>query len=173
MLKAVLKDASGFKTGMGIQLYDDKHNQGWDVTTAIIRDIQDNTIYFDNRTVNDYLSSLNGTITNSFSVIEAVDVENVKVNEFNGDSFSWQINENITLRGCEASNGDGLGYHPGTGSGRAVVKHTYEKEYILRSGNLLIYLTRISLFLIFIATNPPSLRYNGQRKLRQRSFYQL
>jgi len=161
MLKAVVKDASGFKVGMGIQLYDNEHDQGWDVTTAVITDIQDDTIYFDNRTVNDYLSSLNGTVTNSFSVIEAVDagnvkiadlvvegnkktneyingcrgggiyihksenclVENVKVNEFNGDTFSWQITENITIRGCEASNGDGLGFHPGTGSDHSIVEN--------------------------------------------------
>jgi len=161
MLKAVVKDASGFKTGMGIQLYDSEHNQGWDVTTAVITDIQDNTIYFDKRTVNDYLASLDGTVTNSFSIIEAVDaenviiedlvvegkkktneylngcrgggiyihksrncvVENVKVNEFNGDTFSWQITENITVRGCEASNGNGLGFHPGTGSDHSIVEN--------------------------------------------------
>ncbi len=161
MLKAAVKDAGGFKTGMGIQLYDSEHDQGWDVTTAVITDIQDNTIYFDNRTVNDYLASLNGTVTNSFSIIEAVDVENVKIsdlvvegnkntndylngcrgggiyihksrnclvenvkiNEFNGDTFSWQITENITLRGCEASNGNGLGFHPGTGSDHSIVEN--------------------------------------------------
>ena len=161
MLKAVVKDASGFKTGMGIQLYDDTHNQGWDVTTALITDIQDNVIYFDNRTVNDYLSSLNGTVTNGCSIVEAVDaenvkiadlvvegnkstnnyingcrgggiyihksknclVENVKVNEFNGDSFSWQITENITVRKCEASYGDGLGFHPGTGSDHSIIEN--------------------------------------------------
>ena len=78
MLKAVVKDVSGFKIGMGIQLYDSGHNQGWDVTTAVITDIEENTIYFDNRTVNDYLASLDGTVSNSFSVIEAVDAENVK-----------------------------------------------------------------------------------------------
>ena len=66
MLKAVVKDAGGFRTGMGIQLFDDEHNSGWDVTTAVITDIKDNTIYFDNRTVNDYIASLNGTISNSF-----------------------------------------------------------------------------------------------------------
>ncbi len=163
MLKAVVKDASGFKTGMGIELYDDEHDQGWDVTTAVITDIQGNTIYFDNRTVNDYISSLNGTVTNSFSIIEAVDaenvkiedlviegnkstndyingcrgggiyihksrnciVENVKINEFNGDTFSWQITENITIRGCEASNGNGLGFHPGTGSDHSTVENCF------------------------------------------------
>jgi parallel beta-helix repeat protein len=166
MLKAVVKDVSGFKTGMGIQLYDSEHNQGWDVTTAVITDIKDNTIYFDNRTVNDYLASLNGTVTNSFSIIEAVDVENVKisdlviegnkntneyingcrgggiyihksrnclvenvkVNEFNGDTFSWQITENITLQGCEASNGNGLGFHPGTGSDHSIVENCISRN---------------------------------------------
>jgi parallel beta-helix repeat protein len=161
MLKAVVKDVSGFKTGMGIQLYDDQHNQGWDVTTAVITDIQDNVIYFDNNTVNDYISSSNGIVSNACSIIEAVGaenvkiadlvvqgnkstndyingcrgggiyvhksknclVENVKVNEFNGDSFSWQITENITLKGCEAADGNGLGFHPGTGSDQSIVEN--------------------------------------------------
>jgi hypothetical protein len=48
MQKANVKDASGFRVGMGIQLYDNEHNQGWDVTTAKITDIKDNVIYFDN-----------------------------------------------------------------------------------------------------------------------------
>jgi parallel beta-helix repeat protein len=161
MLKAVVKDVTGFKKGMGIQLFDSKHNEGWDVTTAVITDIRDNVIYFDNNTVNDYLSSLNGTVTNGCSIIEAVGVENVKiadliiegnknsndyingcrgggvyihkskncvvenvkVNAFNGDSFSWQITENITVKGCEASNGNGLGFHPGTGSDHSIVEN--------------------------------------------------
>jgi len=161
MLKAVVKDAGGFRIGMGIQLYDSQHDQGWDVTTAVITDIHDNTIYFDNRTVNDYLASLDGTITNGCSVIEAVDaenvrisdlvidgnkstndyingcrgggiyihksrnctVENVKIRDFNGDTFSWQITESITVRGCEASGGNGLGFHPGTGSDHSVVEN--------------------------------------------------
>ncbi|TAL64029.1 MAG: hypothetical protein EPN88_11535 [Bacteroidetes bacterium] len=161
MLKATVKDIGGLRRGMGIQLYDDSHNQGWDVTTAVILDVQDKVIYFDNRTVNDYLSSLNGSVTNGCSIVEAVDaenvkiadlvvegnkstndyingcrgggiyihksrnclVENVKVNEFNGDSFSWQITEYITIKGCEASNGDGLGFHPGTGSDHSIIEN--------------------------------------------------
>jgi parallel beta-helix repeat protein len=161
MLKAVVEDPSGFKKGMGIQLYDDEHNQGWAVTTAIITDINNNIIYFDNRTDNDYISSLNGTVSNGCSVVEAVNaenvriadfiiegnkstndyingcrgggiyihksrnciVENVKINEFNGDTFSWQITENITVRGCEAANGNGLGFHPGTGSDHSIVEN--------------------------------------------------
>ncbi len=161
MQRAVVKDASGFKIGMGIQLYDDEHNEGWDVTTAVITDIEGNVIYFNNRTVNDYIASLNGVVSNGCSIIEAVDaenvtisnlvvegnkntndyingcrgggvyihkskncrVENVHMNAFNGDSFSWQITENITVKGCEASNGNGLGFHPGTGSDRSIVEN--------------------------------------------------
>ncbi len=161
MLKAVVKDSSGFKIGMGIQLYDDKNKDGWEVTAAIITDIKDNVIYFNNNTVNDYVAGLNGIVSNGCSIIEAVGVENiriadlvvegnkstndyingcrgggvyihksknclvenVKVNEFNGDSFSWQTTENITVRGCEASNGDGLGFHPGTGSDHSIVEN--------------------------------------------------
>jgi hypothetical protein len=161
MQKASVKDVSGFKIGMGIQLFDDDHNQGWDVTTAIITDIKDDVIYFDNRTVYDYIAEYGGTISNGCSIIEAVGVENVRiadlvvegnkktndyingcrgggvyihkskdclvenvtVNEFNGDSFSWQITERITVRGCEVSNGDGLGFHPGTGSDRSIVEN--------------------------------------------------
>lgn len=161
MLKAVVKNAAGFSKGMGIQLYDDDHNQGWGVTTALITDIDGNVIYFDNNTVHDYIAAKNGVVSNACSIIEAVGVknvriadlvvegnksqndyingcrgggvyihkskecmvENVRVNEFNGDSFSWQITENITLRGCEASNGNGLGFHPGTGSDRSVMEN--------------------------------------------------
>jgi hypothetical protein len=161
MMKAEVKDASGFKIGTGIQLYDDAYKEGWEVTTAIITDIKNNTIYFDNNTVNDYIAANNGIVSNGISIVEAVNtqnaiisdlviegnkatndningcrgggvyihksknclVENVRVNEFNGDSFSWQITEGITVRGCEASNGDGLGFHPGTGSDRSTVEN--------------------------------------------------
>ena len=161
MMKAVVKDASGFKIGMGIELFDDLNKEGWEVTTAIITDIVENVIYFDNGTVNDYIAAQNGVVSNGCSIVEAVGVanvkisdlvvegnkatndyingcrgggiyihkskncivENVQVNEFNGDSFSWQVTENITVKGCEASNGDGLGFHPGTGSDRSTVEN--------------------------------------------------
>lgn len=161
MLKAYVKDASGFRAGMGIQLFDDDHNQGWDVTTAKITDVKDNVIYFDNRTVYDYIAEYGGTVSNGCSVIEAVGVknvriadlvvdgnkntndyingcrgggvyihksknclvENVTVTNFNGDSFSWQITEYVTMRGCEVSNGNGLGFHPGTGSDHSIVEN--------------------------------------------------
>lgn len=50
-------------------------------------------------------------------------VEGVHVRNFNGDSFSWQVSENITVRDCEASGGGGLGFHPGTGSHNSIVEN--------------------------------------------------
>ncbi|MDA3867617.1 MAG: glycosyl hydrolase family 28-related protein [Salinivirgaceae bacterium] len=95
MLKAVVKDASGFKRGMGIELYDDKNRHGYDVSTAVITDIQDNVIYFDNRNIHDYYAGLNGTISNACSIIEAVEVEEVTIsnlviegNKANNDSLN-------------------------------------------------------------------------------------
>jgi hypothetical protein len=161
MLKVTVEDPSGFKTGDGLQLYDDDHDGGWDVTTAVITSIDGNVLYIDHPTVNDYIASKNGTISNSFSLIECVDTENVRianlvvdgnkttndyingcrgggvyihksrncvvegvhVRNFNGDSFSWQVTENITVRDCEASYGGGLGFHPGTGSDHSVVEN--------------------------------------------------
>jgi hypothetical protein len=55
-------------------------------------------------------------------------VENVRVNEFNGDSFSWQTTENISVKGCEASNGSGLGFHPGTGSYYTVIENCTSRD---------------------------------------------
>ncbi len=161
MLKVAVKDPGGFQVGDGIQLSDDLNNQGWDVTTAVITAIDGNVLYIDHPTVHDYIASENGTILNAFSIIEGVDVENVRianlvvdgnratndyingcrgggiylhkarncivdgvhVRNFNGDSFSWQVTEDITVRNSEASYGGGLGFHPGTGSDGSVVKN--------------------------------------------------
>jgi parallel beta-helix repeat protein len=161
MLKVTVKDASGFEVGSGIQLFDDSNKQGWNVTTAVVRSIDENTLYIDKPTKHDYIASKNGVISNAFPVVEGIDVENVRianllvegngdtndyingcvgggvylhkakdcliekvhVNNFNGDSFSWQVTENITVRHCEASGGGGLGFHPGTGSHNSVVEN--------------------------------------------------
>lgn len=163
MLKVTVQDPSGFRVGMGIQLFDDLHRQGWDVTTAVITAIENNVLYIDNATVNDYIAAKNGTISNAFSLVEGVGVanvrianltidgdkdsndylngcrgggvyfhksrnctvENVHVTRFNGDSFSWQITENITVRNSEASYGGGLGFHPGTGSDASIVEKNF------------------------------------------------
>jgi parallel beta-helix repeat protein len=50
-------------------------------------------------------------------------VENVKVRQFNGDGFSWQITEDITVRNCEATGCSNFGFHPGTGSVRTKLEN--------------------------------------------------
>jgi parallel beta-helix repeat protein len=75
-----------------------------------------------NKSTNDYINGCRGGGIYIHKSRNCV-VENVKINEFNGDTFSWQITENITVRGCEAANGDGLGFHPGTGSDHSVVEN--------------------------------------------------
>ncbi len=159
MYKVTVKDVGGLAPGVGIQLYDDKHNQGWDVTTAVVTAVDGNVVYLDHRTLNDYLAPENGVISNAFSLVQAVEAEDVRianltidgnkatndyingcrgggvylhkarnctiegvhVKNFNGDSLSWQITEDIVVRNCEASEGKGLGFHPGTGSIRSRV----------------------------------------------------
>jgi hypothetical protein len=161
MLEAPVKDAKGFKVGMGIALYDDNTKSCFSVTSAKIVQIQDNIIYFDKHVKSSYFDNRNAMMSNSFSIIEGVEaeniriadlviegnksknelingcagggvyfykstncqIENVKVNDWNGDSFSWQITEKISVRGCEASNGSGLGFHPGTGSYYTVIEN--------------------------------------------------
>ncbi len=162
MLKATVKDAAGFKTGMGIYLYDDKFkNDCWGPTTGRITSIAGNVIYFDTYLVQDYIAALNGVISNACSIVEVMEAEDVRladfmvdgngsanesmtgcrgggvyihksrnvlvegvaVRHFNGDSFSWQITENITMRNCEAADGSNLGFHPGTGSDHSIVEN--------------------------------------------------
>ena len=75
-----------------------------------------------NKDTNDFI---NGCVGGGIYLHKAKDclVENVHVRNFNGDSFSWQVTENITVRKCEASGGGGLGFHPGTGSHNSLVEN--------------------------------------------------
>lgn len=161
LLKVRAEDAGGFRKGMGIQIYDDNRKWGWDVTTAIITDIQGDDIYLDNITLRDYTTSANAVISNGCSVVCVVDVDNVRiadiyiegnketndyingcrgggvyfyrsknctvenviVNRFNGDGFSWQVTEKISVKGCEAKNNEKFGFHPGSGSSYSIIEN--------------------------------------------------
>jgi hypothetical protein len=160
MLETPVKDPSGFKVGMGVALYDDR-TSCFGVSLAKIVDIKGNLICLDNYVKSSYFENRNAVMSNTFSIVEGIEVsnvkiadlviegnkskneyingcaaggvyfyksgncqvENVQVNEFNGDSFTWQTTENITVKGCEASNGKGLGFHPGTGSYYTVIEN--------------------------------------------------
>ncbi len=76
---------------------------------------------------NDYLNGCRGGGIYLHKARNCV-VEGVEVRNFNGDSFSWQVDENITIRNCEASHGRGLGFHPGTGSDHSVVENNVSHD---------------------------------------------
>lgn len=90
-LQITVTDASGFKPGMGVAIYDDGQRSGWDLTTAIITAIKGNVIFIDDYLLRDYHTDKNGTISNSCSVISAVGAENVRI-------------ANLTLDGSRESN---------------------------------------------------------------------
>ncbi|MBN2414141.1 right-handed parallel beta-helix repeat-containing protein [candidate division KSB1 bacterium] len=159
-LVLTVKDPSVFAPGMGIQIFDEKQNNGWAVTTAKIIDIQDNNLYIDTYLVRDYRADQNGVISNACSIISAVSadnvhisnlsvdgnkqtndflngcrgggiylhkvknaiVENVLLKDFNGDGFSWQITEDVTVRYNEVLGCSNYGLHPGTGSFRSLIE---------------------------------------------------
>lgn len=74
-----------------------------------------------NKEKNDPLDGCNGggiVIIKSKNVI----VENVKVEEFNGEGITWQITENVTVRNSEIS-GCNMGLHPGSGSPNSIIEN--------------------------------------------------
>jgi hypothetical protein len=98
-LRITVSDASGFKPGMGVAIYDDDQRYGWDLTTARITDIKGNVIYINEFLLRDYRSDKNGTISNTCSVIEAVEAENVKISYLTVDGNAMS---NDKIDGCRA-----------------------------------------------------------------------
>lgn len=98
-LKITVKDASGFKPGMGVAIYDDAQRSGWDLTTAKITAIKGNDIYIDEYLLRDYHADKNGTLSNSCSVISAVEAENITISNLTVDG-SRESNDMID--GCRA-----------------------------------------------------------------------
>jgi hypothetical protein len=98
-LKITVRDASGFKRGMGVAIYDDPQRSGWDLTTARVTDVKGNTVYIDEYLVRDYRSDKGGMLSNASSVIEAVSAHNVRISGLTVDG-SRESNEMID--GCRA-----------------------------------------------------------------------
>ena len=80
-LQITVKDASGFKPGMGVAVYDDQQRSGWDVTTARIVDIKGNIVFINDFLVRDYHTGANGTLSNACSVISAVNAGNITISD--------------------------------------------------------------------------------------------
>jgi len=98
-LQITVADVSGFKTGMGVAIYDENQRSGWDLTTAKITGIKGNVIYINDYLLRDYHADKKGTISNNCSVISAVDADNVRIANLMIDG-SRETNDIID--GCRA-----------------------------------------------------------------------
>ena len=98
-LQVSVTDASGFKPGMGVAIYDEGQRSGWDLTTAKISSIKGNIIYLDDYLLRDYHADKKGAISNNCSVISAVGAENVRIANLTVDG-SRESNDMID--GCRA-----------------------------------------------------------------------
>lgn len=90
-LKVTPVDPSGFEEGMGISVLDRRHGDGWYVSVVTITHIQDGTLFVSDHLVMDYNSEDGGLVTNAFSPISGIGVEDVRI-------------EGITVEGAKATN---------------------------------------------------------------------
>jgi len=84
-LKVSVEDASGFEPGMALQVTDDDQNSCWAVSTALVTEVRENILYFDNGLVRDYRADRGGVVSNATSAVEVVGAENVVVTSFTVD----------------------------------------------------------------------------------------
>jgi Right handed beta helix region len=98
-LQITVADGSGFKPGMGVSIFDDTQRSGWDVTTAKITKVEGNKVFIDEYLVRDYHADKKGTLSNSCSVISAVNASNVRITNLTVDGSR---ESNDLIDGCRA-----------------------------------------------------------------------
>lgn len=103
-LKLTLKKPAGFKVGMGVSIGDDA-NGNWRVTTSRIVDIKGRSIYVNDHLVSDYAVERNVWVSNAVSVVSAVDVEEVTIENLVVDG---NRRNNRRINGCR---GGGIYLH--------------------------------------------------------------
>jgi len=99
-LKLTVEDAEGFEVGMKIQVTDDDNNGCWNVSTAYITAIEDNTLYTDKGLIRDYRSDRNGLVSNASSVIEVIGENNIHISNLTVDG---NREENFFADGCNSA----------------------------------------------------------------------
>ncbi len=99
-LKLTVENPDGFEVGMKVQVTDNQNNSCWNVSTAYITDIFDNVIYIDKGLIRDYRSDINGLVSNTSSVIEALDIENASVSDLTADG---NREDNFFADGCNSA----------------------------------------------------------------------
>jgi hypothetical protein len=99
-LKLTVENSDGFEPGMKIQVTDQNNSSCWNVSTAYITDIQDETIYIDSYLVRDYRSDRDGLVSNASSVIEVIGAENALISNLTADGNRA---ENFFADGCNSA----------------------------------------------------------------------
>ncbi|MDD4226309.1 MAG: right-handed parallel beta-helix repeat-containing protein [Mariniphaga sp.] len=99
-LKLTVENTNGFEPGMKIQVTDRDNSSCWNVSTAYITDILDNTIYIDDYLIRDYRSDREGMVSNASSVIEVINAENVWITNLTADG---NRSENYFADGCNSA----------------------------------------------------------------------
>ncbi|MBW6535172.1 MAG: right-handed parallel beta-helix repeat-containing protein, partial [Mariniphaga sp.] len=99
-LKLTVENSDGFEPGMKIQVTDQNNSSCWNVSTAYITDIQDETIYIDSYLIRDYRSDRDGLVSNASSVIEVIEAENVLISNLTADGNRA---ENFFADGCNSA----------------------------------------------------------------------
>jgi parallel beta-helix repeat protein len=79
MYKVTVRDASGFKPGMGVQISDSQYITDYDVTIATVTEIEGNTIFLDEHTLRDYDCAHKAVLSNTCSIVEAIGVKNARI----------------------------------------------------------------------------------------------
>jgi len=99
-LKLRVEDTDGFEIGMKVQVTDDQNSGCWNVSTAIITDIEEDVIYIDRGLIRDYRSDQNGLVSNASSVIEIMGAEDCIVSKLVIDG---NRTENFFADGCNSA----------------------------------------------------------------------
>lgn len=68
---------------------------------------------------------LDGCVGGGIAIFKSkyVTVDNVHVQNFNGEGITWQITENVTVRNSEINECGNMGLHPGTGSPNSLIEN--------------------------------------------------
>jgi hypothetical protein len=92
-----VEDPSGFASGMAVHIYDAKHNNAWEVSTAVITAIAGDVISLDSYLLRDYRADKEGGVSTASSIVAAVKAEGVSIRNLNVDGNRHQ---NEFINGC-------------------------------------------------------------------------
>jgi polygalacturonase len=95
--KLTVEDPSGFSIGMAVHIYDSKHNNAWEVFTAVITSIEGNILNIDNYLLRDYRSDRDAFVSTASSIISIVEAENVRIENL---SIDGNKEKNEFINGC-------------------------------------------------------------------------